>query len=79
MKKLNGSLQEKMKTMPRVKVEAGNQVVIETVKDGVLICEIICYVEQISYNMQDGSSEIELNCFDPNSTKRKVSSYAFDC
>jgi len=62
------SLKLKMKSMPRVRAEMGEYVVIETTHNGETLHEAICYVDGLEYNVSSGkAAKVRLSVFDPNS------------
>ena len=69
------SMQEKMKTMPRVKAEFGEFVVIETTDNGVTISEVVCYVQALEFDMVNNSSKVKLNVLNPSSERTTTNSY----
>jgi len=66
------SLKEKMKTMPRVKVEATEQFVYEITNNGVTVAELIICLQEISFSPSIGNSNCKIVCYNPDGHDNKV-------
>ncbi|MES2829702.1 MAG: hypothetical protein V4687_16210 [Bacteroidota bacterium] len=67
-----GSLKEKAKNMPRIKVSPEELFVYEIVKEGHTIAELIICAIEMSYDLGSGKSEVKLQCFNLNGTEIKL-------
>ena len=71
-----GSLKERMKTLPRIKVECTSEFVAEVQKEGIKIAEVVIFIEEIQLNASTGESTVKINAYTPGtSLKRTITSF----
>jgi len=60
-----GSIDERLEHMPRIKIDFSESFVVEINNNGIKMAEIICFIEALSYNTKDGSSEVKFSVYNP--------------
>jgi hypothetical protein len=69
------SIEEKIKLLPRIRVDAKQEFVVETSIDGVTICECIVQVKQLSFNVVQGTTKIILSVYNPFAKNPEINNY----
>jgi len=59
------SIDEKIKNLPRVKINFDQDCVIEIQKDGIKLSEIVISIQSIDYNIGTEESKVKIHAWNP--------------
>ena len=65
MKKIKGSLGEKVKSMPRIIIDSDQEFIVEVKHNGVSIAEVVCFIQELHYDMSKNESRVSLSVYNP--------------
>ena len=72
------SIKEKMKTMPRITIDSEEGFVVEVKREGMVIAEVICHVQEITFNPVKQESKCKLSVYNPHfDGKQTITEYHF--
>lgn len=73
-----GSIKEKMNHMPRITTDADESFVVEVKKNGITIAEVMCHVQEVTFNPVKNESKCKLSVYNPHfDGKQTVTEYHF--